>query len=196
MLKVDRLCLFYHHIGGRKRCTRADCGFIHNIQDRVNLLLDKTAGEASAEKIKTLLSMADSASQPAQEISAHDWSNKKDADAGDAALGMARDAGLGNETACGSEVDLYIAAEITAQAAVVDAVATTEDRMSPTIIHSIQEELEHLFSESTSPAAIDPVGETGDGDAKDKSVFIPHMALEAFEKRRLAEEALCESSSV
>lgn len=196
MWKADRLCVFYHRIKGRSGCTRADCVFVHDIQDRLNTLLDNADGMTSLENITNLLSIVDSGLLKAEKVSKLEASGNAATVTDGAVPEKASDITLRRASESVRGVDACDSGEMTARALVVQAVAATEDRICPSLLESIAEELECSFSESTSPEVSTVFPGAGYFEHKDATIFIQHMALEAFEKRRLAEEQLDEDGRV
>ena len=197
MSRAERLCMFYHRVGGRKGCVRADCRFIHSIEDRVNMLLDGPDDAACVEKITTLLSLAGSTPAVAKEITAQEPPTPGDVDSAviddhhphEPPSDPAPESAI--QTFCDAVTRMRI--DIAATAVVVEAVAATQDSTCPGLRDSLLEELQRLFSDPAGDAFIIAAPEEhlsvpDSVSPRRKSVVFPHRALEAFEKRRLIEE--------
>ena len=197
MPRAERLCMFYHRVGGRKGCVRPECRFIHSIEDRVNMLLDSPDDAACAEKITALISLAGSARAVAKEIAAQEPPTP--GDAGSAVLYDDNSHEPPSDPAPESAIQTFCDAvtrmriDIAATAVVVEAVAATQDSTCPGLRDSLLEELQRLFSDPAGDAFIiaapkEHLSVPDSVSPRRKSVVFPHRALEAFEKRRLMEE--------
>lgn len=191
MHKAAPICRFYHNIGGRRGCTRPSCRFVHSIEEHVNVLLERSCGDADAEKIMSLLAFADSVPTTVQGVVA-----KKPEDT--ALLfceSVAPEVGRELVHACALELgsDAVVTAylQLAAQAVVVEAIAATEDRIDPCLRGTLLDELERSFLVPGCAEVLD----TWATLPESKSVFYQHRALEAFEKRRVLEEAQSDAVS-
>ena len=194
MQKHGRVCVFYHRVGGRKGCVRADCPFVHSIEDRLNDFFDGVAGGLTAQSVKTLLYKAELYRDTAK-VPVH-------ARAGDArqeglilnclALELIQEIASESAIEAVAHAVTRLRTEIAATASVVEAVATTEDAPCPYLRFSLFAELERscagmLEVVDDRPAA----GEREHAEGEDRALRARQnlcRAVAAFEARKLLEE--------
>ena len=191
MRKLDRICLFYHREGGRRGCSRADCPFIHSIQDRLNDFFDGVAGGLTTKSIQTLLDKAELHPETAAQVykdtrvpDAHQESRIFNA----LALELMQEIAAENASEAVADAVTAFRTEVAATASVVEAVATTEDAPCPYLRFSLFAELERSCAGMRE--LVDDMPVLG-ANADRAGWHMPQnfsRALAAFEARKLLEE--------
>ena len=183
MSQRHRICVFYHNVGGRNGCTRANCAFVHSIQDRVNEVFDGTAGRLASKKVETLLRMADLYPDKAADVSRHE--EEAQCILKHLSLELIRDFAFEAAREAVANAVMEFRTEVAATACVVDAIATTEDPPCPYLRFSLFGELERSCAALLNDVRERPL----DGDSREgKALLTQQRAVAAFEARMLLEE--------
>ena len=184
MSQRHRICVFYHNVGGRKGCTRANCAFVHSIQDRVNDVFDGTAGRLASKKMETLLRMADLYPDKTADVCRYE--EEAQCILKHLSLELIRDVAFEAASEAVASAVAEFRTEAAATACVVDAIATTEDTACPYLRFSLFGELERSCAALLNDVQERPL----DCDrCEGKGLLMQQRAVAAFEARILLEKS-------